>query len=72
MVVVACGEDVGALERLREVAEDVEDEEDGDGGAGWAGDVWWGDQLLCLTIGVDGADIQVFMPLMVSYLPFGS
>lgn len=37
---VAVGEDVGALERLREVAEDVVDEDDGVGGGRGARDVW--------------------------------
>ena len=37
---VRVGEDVGALDRLREEAEDVVDEDEGFGGVGWAGDVW--------------------------------
>lgn len=40
VLLVGVCEDVGALQRLGEEAEDVVDEEDGGGGTRWAGDVW--------------------------------
>lgn len=39
VAVVRGGEDIGALERLREVAEDVVDVKQCFGGIGWAGDI---------------------------------
>jgi hypothetical protein len=40
LVLISCSQDISALKRLREVAENVEDVEDGFVGAGRAGDIY--------------------------------
>ena len=64
------GEDVGALQGLGPEAEDVVDDEEGFFGG-------WGAGCVCRGVSTDRkmmieecADVQVFRPLTVSYLPF--
>ena len=75
VVFVGVGEDVGALQDLVAEAEDVVEDKDGFFGVGGAGDVWRTRLVGWWSLRQPGwasDDLQVFMPLRSSYLPFVS